>query len=504
MQRRQRTKTSFVTVPLAATRSLRSGALIARAPLRRLRVAANEAIGRFASHGLTLAALRIALCLLFLGATGCGKKPKHAKPVDVTPQVRLEKVEKRDISRSIGQPGFIYAYEQTAIYPKIAGYILEWKVDIGDPIEKDKEIATLYVPELAAELEQKKAQVEHDMTLVLVAERTVETAMNAITEAAARVEQAKAEVNRFQASVERWESEVKRLTGISESGVIDKQILEESRKQLKADIASRDAAKATVAAVQASLLVRQSDLDKARADAVAARAKTEVSRKDRDRVAALYSYTHITAPYDGVVVVRNVNTKDYVQPATGDQSVQAVTHGGSSNAAPLYVVARTDKVRVYVDVPEMEASSVTPETEVRVRVQALGDEEITSKVKRTSWSLHRETRTLRVEVDLLNPDARLLPNMYAYGRVLIERRGVRAVPLAAVVEIGNRNYCYLFENGKAVQTPVQTGINDGKWIEVAKKRVNGNWTHFTGSEQVILGDLPELSDGRAVKVVGEQ
>ena len=50
-----------------------------------------------------------------------------------------------------------------------------------------------------------------------------------------------------------------------------------------------------------------------------------------------------------------------------------------------------------------------------------------------------------------------------------------------------------------MQTPVQTGINDGKWMEVAKKRVKGEWVAFTGDEEVILGDLSELTDGQPVE-----
>src|SRR5579862_3963509 len=104
--------------------------------------------------------LCVGLCLLpFLLATGCGTKARSVKSVQVDPHVRLVKVEKRDISHTVGQPGFIYPYEQTAIYPKVAGFVQKWKVDIGDRIEKDQEIAQLFVPELDAELEQKKAQV---------------------------------------------------------------------------------------------------------------------------------------------------------------------------------------------------------------------------------------------------------------------------------------------------------------------------------------------------------
>ena len=440
--------------------------------------------------------------LLILSAVaGCGKPPSLAKPVDVEPHVHLVKAELRTISRTVGQPGFIYAYEQTAIYPKVAGYVKKWHVDIGDRIEKDQEIATLSVPELDAELLQKKAQVDLDEAQVLVAERMVEVATNNVKVAAAQVDEAKAGVNKFQATVERWESEVERLSSLSDQGVVDKQVLDESRKQLKAETAARDAAKATVVASEATELARKSDLDKTRADVVAARAKAQVSREDAKRLAALVGYTHITAPYDGVVVTRNANTGDYLQPGSGDQSVSSTAPGQSDAHVPLYVVARTDRVRVYVDVPEMDANSVTRGTKASVRVQALRDEEIPAEVTRTSWSLHRETRTLRAEIDLDNPDARLLPGMYAYGKVLIHHSNVRSLPLAAVVELGNQNCCYVYEDGKAVLTPVQVGISDGKWVEVAQKRKKGTWADFTGEEEVIVGDLSELADAQKVKVV---
>lgn len=114
--------------------------------------------------------------------------------------------------------------------------------------------------------------------------------------------------------------------------------------------------------------------------------------------------------------------------------------------------------------------------------------------------MHDRTRSLRAEIDLPNPDARLLAAMYAYGEVRIERPLVRAVPQAAVKEIGNTNYCFLYKKGKAVQTPVQTGTNDGTWIEVIRKRIDGAWVPFSGDEEVILGDLAELTNGEKVQV----
>ena len=56
--------------------------------------------------------------------------------------------------------------------------------------------------------------------------------------------------------------------------------------------------------------------------------------------------------------------------------------------------------------------------------------------------------------------------MYAYAKVIIERPGVRALPLAALTYSGDQTYCWKYENGQAVRTEIQTGVSDGEWIEV--------------------------------------
>jgi hypothetical protein len=110
------------------------------------------------------------------------------------------------------------------------------------------------------------------------------------------------------------------------------------------------------------------------------------------------------------------------------------------------------------------------------------------------------------QVELPNPQGKFLPGMYAYGSVLVERPDVRALPVSAVTQVGNQTYCYLAVGGKAVRTPVQTGVSDGTWVEVTGKLVRpagqseGTWTAFDGTEEVIVGDLSEVSDGQPVTV----
>ena len=144
-------------------------------------------------------------------------------------------------------------------------------------------------------------------------------------------------------------------------------------------------------------------------------------------------------------------------------------------------------------------------TKALVRAEALDGLQIPATVTRTSWSLHEKTRTLRAEIDLATKDyPGMRPGMYAYAKVILQRHQARVLPAGALAVLGNETFCYLLEGGKAVKTPVQRGMSDGTWVEVLKKRIDDTWTKFTGSEEVIVGDLDEIADGQRVEVVREK
>ncbi len=470
--------------------------------------------GRSGHALFRVSALFVCLGGVLAVAAGCSRTPPSKPAIHVRPEVRLVKAERRTIVRTTGQPGFIEAYEQTSLYPiKVAGYIAPWsntgnrivkeykdhRPDIGDRVRRGEILAHINVPDLEAEYREKQAQAALDVVQIKVAEELVNVAQENVKTATAQVAEAKANIDKYKADIERWESEVKRLASLKE-GVIDQQILSESRKQLRVSLAAREAAEATALAAQAMEAARKADVEKARVDVQAARARAKVTEEAVQRLAALVSYTDIRAPYDGVIMIRNVDTGDYVQPDTGDASGPRSLQDKISRSTPLYVVARADIVRIFVDVSETEANGVGPGSPATVRIPAVDTEEITATVTRLSGALQNRTRTLRVEIDLKNPDGRILPGMYAYGEVQIKRENVWALPLKTVTMIDNQNYSYFYENGKAVQTAVQTGIDDGKWVEVTMKKKMGKWVPFDGTEQVIEGDLSEISDGQAVRV----
>ncbi len=115
------------------------------------------------------------------------------------------------------------------------------------------------------------------------------------------------------------------------------------------------------------------------------------------------------------------------------------------------MVDRTDIVRIFVDIPEQDANYVHIGTKATVLAKGYRDQPIPGSVTRTSWALNVKSRTLRAEIDLPNPKSQLLPGMYAYAKVIIERPGVRALPLTALTHNGEKTYCWKYENGKACE-----------------------------------------------------
>jgi HlyD family secretion protein len=442
--------------------------------------------------------------LLLAALAGCHKAAPDKKAIEVEPPVHVVKPEKRTLKRRVGQPGYVFAYEQTSMFPIVSGYIKQWLVDRGDRLKKGQLMAIIDVPQLQATYEEKQAQVKLGEVRVRVAEQMVDVAKEQVQVAIADVSKARADIKKYQADVERWQSEVKRQSHVTVEGrsVINTQIIEESKRQLQEALASRLAAEAALVSSQAREASRKVEVKKAEVDVEATRAQVKVDAAAAEHYKALVGYTHLTAPYDGIVTVRNANTGDYVEPRYGDESAPLPGNASQSTlrGTPVYVVVRDDVVRVYVDVPEMQSQYVHRGTKATIRIQALNDREFEATVTRTSGAVNERTRTLRAEIDLPNKDAEIRPGWYAYGELEIERRNVLTVPMAAVIEIGNENVVYLHEDGKAERTPVQTGIDDGKNIEVFKKKINDKWVPFEGDEEVILGDLPELRNGEKVRV----
>jgi HlyD family secretion protein len=454
---------------------------------------------------------RLKFCLVaLLAAPGCGKEEEKTAPsLSEPPELHLIHPQLRKITREVGQPSFVQSYERTSIYPKVTAFIEKWNVDIGDRVQKGDVLANLFVPELVEDWRTKQAEVVLDKEKVDLAEKLVIVAEADVKAAAAQVVAVKRLLAAYKSETERWDSEVNRLEREVKRKVVAPQILLESQNQHTMAAAKWDAQKATVVKAEAELLSKKASLEAAIVEVAVARARVVVAESEAKRLEAWVGYLKLLAPFDGIIVERNVNTWDFVLPSTGDPTAMTRSPhlSPSGQAAPVYVVDRTDIVRVYVDVPERDADYVHVGSEAQVKIWAYRDEWMPATVTRLSWALNPKSRTMRAEIDLPNTDSKILPGMYAYGKVIVERPQIRALPKSALNHAGGKSYTWLYDDGKAKRTEVQTGVSDGDWVQVthlhAKSKSAGkeNWQRIDGSEKVLLGhSLSTLTEGTKVRL----
>jgi HlyD family secretion protein len=448
-----------------------------------------------------------------LAASGCRREPeitfnRSTKP----PAVRLLEPQERHIVRVVGQPSFIETYERTSIYPKPIAFIDKWNTDIGDKVKKDDVLATLFAPELVEELRTKQALVALDRERIALAKEVVEVDKADVQAAEARLSEAEQILAKYQSEVDRWQTEVDRLERQVSRGVVDRRVLLESTNQLKSSTAMRDRAKATIKRAKAELLAAEARLEKAKVDVRVAEAMLKVAENEEQYAAAWVGYLTITAPFPGIISARNANTFDIVLPTTGDPSAFYLSPdiAPSGTAAPIFVVDRLDVVRIFVDVPEQDANFVGVGTKASVLARAFRDREIPATVTRAAWALNQKSRTLRVEIDLPNPQSQLLPGMYAYVKLFIDRPHVLAIPVEALELSNDQAFCWVYDAGNAKRIELETGASDDEWIEVTNRRPpkppeeppgEYPWTPIDGTEQVILGDLASLRERGPVEVV---
>jgi multidrug efflux pump subunit AcrA (membrane-fusion protein) len=117
-----------------------------------------------------------------------------------------------------------------------------------------------------------------------------------------------------------------------------------------------------------------------------------------------------------VITRRLVNPGDLVQAATATRP-----------AIPLFTCQQTDIVRIFAEVAETNAAAIRPGWAAEVRVFGTGQTRRYT-VTRLASALDPTTRTMRVEIDLPNPDDSLLPGMYAQVTLSASPRSVEAQP----------------------------------------------------------------------------
>jgi multidrug efflux pump subunit AcrA (membrane-fusion protein) len=449
--------------------------------------------------------------LVLVPVTGCNRQPatNHQPAAPAGTHVSVVRPEMRQVHRVVEQPGTVEAFEETALFAKLMGYIGSveedpeklvqiakntpekevWPkhdrfFDRGSRVKKNQVLARLSIPELDEEQKQKDALVKQAYAEQVQAQKAHAAAGAAVASANALVTEANAGVDRAQANYESWQKEFDRIAKLVKGGVGDNQTRDQTENQFRAAEAAHREATARITSAKAAVTKAEADRDKVAADIEAAKARVEVAKAEAARVKALRGYLEIKAPYDGVITRRAVNPGDLVS---------------ASEKVALFSVARIDPVRVVVQVPEADAALVAVGQSVRLSLQTGQTTEQTGKVIRTSWSLEPGSRTLRTEIDMSNPKELIRPGTYVYAKLTAELPAAWAVPATAVAKVGDESMIYLVENGKAVRVAVQPFRGDGKFTQLKEYKKPGaaDWTVLNGSESVAT-PASAVTDGQTI------
>jgi HlyD family secretion protein len=447
------------------------------------------------------------LSALFLASvSGCGRNAATAggEPSSTVETLAVSTTTPRleTIRRSIVQPGFIKAYEETPIYTKIAGFLETVNVDIGDKIKKGQLLGELWVPEVAEDVTVKKKKIAQAEANVVLAKEALKVADANIKTWDSKVDEAGKGLERANADCERWKYEYEvDLKSIKTKIVLDDQTLQEALNQYKAAQATLGEAAAKLAYAKASQSESIAKRDKAKADVQVNDEQLRVSEKEWEVQKDWFAYAKITAPYDGVVTHRYVHTGHFVQASNSGST--------SKSAEPLFTVMRTDEMRIVVQVPESDAPLVKDGADAIVRVQSLRNREVHGTVTRSSWSLDMESRTLRVEIflknPLENPKEELQAGMYVTVSIIADLPNAMALPVDSILIDGTQTYCYMMEDGMAKRVNVQVGVQNDRWIQLllkqkrsTKEGEESEWVKFTGTERVIVSNITSIRDGQPV------
>jgi membrane fusion protein, multidrug efflux system len=276
------------------------------------------------------------------------------------------------------------------------------------------------------------------------------------------------------------------------------QQLENARKLLNQTRASLEQASANeqfaagnarrYQALIAEQAVSQEEVDQTRSQAAigvanvhAAQAAIAAQSATVRQLEELKGFSRISAPFAGTITARNIDRGNLVTP-------------GSASGRPLYMIAISNPLRVFVQVPQPFAPRIQIGTPVTVRVRQFPGRDFSASVTRFSGAVDPASRTLTVEAQVSNDTGDLFPGEYADVTLTSNlAHGVAVIPVAALVFDSQGTRVATVDGSSEVHfVRVVVGRDLGQEVEVV--------TGLTGDENVIATPPASLAEGTPVRV----
>jgi RND family efflux transporter MFP subunit len=264
-------------------------------------------------------------------------------------------------------------------------------------------------------------------------------------------------------------------------------------QQLNQAYAEREQAKAnlalarTTAARWKDLLqknaVAQQDVDEKLGSLASQQAALNAAAAEVHRLENLQSFKNIVAPFNGIVTNRNTDVGDLINS------------GGASGGQPLFRVAQIGKLRIYVNVPEVDSSLIAIGNTATITLASAPGRPAVGKVTSTAKAIDPTSRTLLTEIQIANPGGLLLPGSYA--QVTFHLAGGRpplVIPINTILfRPGGPEVGLVDPQGRVTLRAIEIGRNLGTTVEVL--------TGLKADDTLILNPSDSLATGAQVRIV---
>jgi RND family efflux transporter MFP subunit len=228
--------------------------------------------------------------------------------------------------------------------------------------------------------------------------------------------------------------------------------------------------------------VSKQETDQAMSDFRGRQSALSAAEANVKRLQQLQGFERIYAPFDGVITARNIDIGSLIQ--AGDSN---------SPTAELFHMASTDKLRLFVPVPEVYSNQVRNGSRVDVTSDAVPDAKFTGTIVRNSDAIDISSRTLNVEVDVVNTEHKLLPGQYAFIHLPIPpSASSMTLPSGALLFRGEGLRVGVVRDGRVQLVPIKIGHDYGAKVEIT--------SGLAPQDQVILNPPDSLAEGERVNV----
>jgi RND family efflux transporter MFP subunit len=446
------------------------------------------------TNWLTALGLGVALLLaaggyqLFRGGHDNGALERIRTAVAGKPaRIRVEVVhpQKGGIDRVTVQPCSVHSFEVQKVFAEVSGYLKIQNVDIGAQVHSGDVLAVIDVPELAKQVDRNRAAVDQAQARVRQMNARVDSANADWQAALADVTWSQAKVDSAKAWSRFRGIQLGRFSRLVKLDSVEQKLKDEYQENYEAAKEAERAAVAGVAHSNALVLAMAAKIKQAEADVVEAKAEVEVARAELEKAQELLGFATLKSKYTGVVSQRSLCLGDFVRAASA----------GGAQQEPLLTVQRTDLLRVVVQVPSRDVPYTDAGDLATIELDDLPGLKFQAPVARTAGAQDPNTRLMRVEIDVPNPDGRIKPGMFGRATIQLERAPDRlSLPLPALfhkTEDGKAEV-FVIRDGKAWLVPVRTGSDDGVRVAILQGLSETAW--------VVTQPAGGLSNGARVEI----